>query len=119
MEKDKKIVALEKKSTNYNDGSIFDIPDEILVKILGYLSNHDILRNVAQVSKQFRKLTQDQFLIRKIDVDTSSWNKGTKCRPQELTKKEMEKYCNDFLEGCKRSRKLTFFSFPYENGRVV
>merc|ERR1712141_627410 len=78
VEMDKEIVSLKKKSTNYDYGSILDLPNEILWKIMGYLSNHDILRNVAQVSKKFQKLTQDPFLIRKIEVNlvnSPSWRR--------------------------------------------
>ena len=35
------------------------LPDEILLKILGYLSTSDVLRNVARVSKKFKKLSED------------------------------------------------------------
>ena len=82
--------------------NITELPNEILWEIFGYLSTKDVLRNVAQVSRKFHKLTQDQFLIRKIEVDTKSWHK--------LTEQQQEKYCNDILEVCKRSQKLTFFS---------
>jgi len=105
VEMDKEIVSLKKKSTNYDDESILDLPNEILWKIMGYLSNHDILRNVAQVSKKFQKLTQDPFLIRKINVDlgySPSWRR-------QLTEQQKEKYCNDLLEVWKRSRGLTSF----------
>ena len=94
--------------------NITEFPNEILWKIFGYLSNYDVLRNVAQVSKKFHELTQDQFLISKIEVDTGSWYKGTKSEPMPLTEQEKEKYCNDLLGVCKRSRKLTFFSLTLD-----
>ena len=90
--------------------NITELPNEILLEIFGYLSTKDILRNVAQVSTKFHKLTQDQFLIRKIEVNTRFWYKGTRSRRETLSKQEIEKYCNDLLEVCKRSQKLTFFN---------
>ena len=48
---------------------ITDLPDETLLKIMGYLSTHDILRNVSQVSKRFYNLSKDQHLFRKIEMD--------------------------------------------------
>ena len=60
VEKDKENFELQKKSTNYNYGSILeDLPIETVLEILSYLSNHDILRNVAQVSKKFHKIPQN------------------------------------------------------------
>ena len=41
------------------------LPNECLLKIMSYLSNYDVLRNVAGVSKRFYELSQDQHLIRK------------------------------------------------------
>ena len=103
-----KSFAMEGKIEN-----ITELPNEILWEIFGYLSTKDVLRNVAQVSKKFHKLTQDQFLIRKIEVNTRSWYKDAKSEPKTLTEQEREKYCNDLLEVCKRSRKLTFLSLNF------
>ena len=72
------------------------LPDEILLKILGYLSSSDVLRNVARVSKKFKKLSEDPFLIRKIEL-----HKG-------LLTEDQVKGC---LEVLKKSKNLTFFSF--------
>ena len=56
------------------------LPDEILLKIFGYLSTYDILRNVAQVSKKFKKLSEDPFLIRKIELRPRSLPKSGRSR---------------------------------------
>ena len=68
------------------------LPDEILLKILGYLSSSDVLRNVARVSKKFKKLSEDPFLIRKIEL-----HKG-------LLTEDQVKGC---LEVLKKSKNLT------------
>ena len=44
------------------------LPDEILMKILGYLSTHDVLGNVARVSKKFKKLSEEPSLIKRIEM---------------------------------------------------
>ena len=80
------------------------LPDEILLKIFGYLTNFDLLRNVARVSKKFKKLSEDPFLIRKIElhhlglVDTS----GGRCTNAQI---------KGFLKVLEMSQNLKFFSF--------
>ena len=84
VEKDKENFELQKKSTNYNYGSILeDLPIETVLEILSYLSNHDILRNVAQVSKKFHKITQDPFLIRKIEVNNWKWYQSSELQEEK------------------------------------
>ena len=114
--KDKRIQELEDQAKPKNLESppvaegkmknIMELPDEYLLEIMSYLSNYDILRNVAGVSKKFHKLSQDQHLIRKIEVDSESWPIN-----------QEEEYCKGFLEVLKRSLKLTFLSFEF--GRDV
>ena len=82
--------------------SLESLPNECLLKIMSYLSNHDVLRNIAPVSKRFYKLSQDQRLIRKIEVDSETWEKI----PQG-------KCTEDLLNVLKRSLKLTSFSFDF------
>ena len=79
---------------------LMELPNECLLKILGYLSNFDVLKNVAVVSKRFHGLSQDKHLIRKIEVDSESWPENQK-----------EEYCKGFLEVLNRSLNLTFLSF--------
>ena len=50
-----------------------DLPNEIWLKIMSYLSTFDLLRNVAQVSKKFNQLSKDPYLIRKIQLNFESW----------------------------------------------
>ena len=85
-----------------------DLPYEILVKILSYLPNYDILRRVAPVSRNFYQISQDQHLLRRIEFEfkdemisvAPNWSEDRK-----------EKYRNDFLEVVKKSQKLKFLSF--------
>ena len=77
--------------------------DEIWLEIMSYLSTKDVLRNVAQVSKWFHKLSKDPHVIRKIEFDPSKF----------LPEDKEEKYCDDFLEVLKRSVKLRSLSFRF------
>ena len=80
-----------------------ELPNEIWLEIISYLSTFDVLRNVALVSKRFHKLSEAQHVIRRIEVDPDqSW-------PED----KREKYCNDFLGVLKRSMKLRKFSFGF------
>ena len=72
------------------------LPDEILLKILGYLSSSDVLRNVARVSKQFKKLSEDPFLIKTVELHNG------------LKTDDQVKGC---LEVLKTSKNLKIFSF--------
>ena len=36
-----------------------ELPNEICLEIMSYLSTYDVLRNMAQVSQRFHKLSQD------------------------------------------------------------
>ena len=79
--KDKRIQELEQKNLESpimepkSNMNLMELPNECLLKILGYLSNFDVLGNVARVCKRFYELSQDQHLIRKIEVDSETWTK--------------------------------------------
>ena len=80
-----------------------ELPNEIWLEIMSYLSTFDLLRNVAQVSKKFHKFSEDPHVIRKIGVESvQSWPEDKK-----------EKYCDDFLGVLKRSLKLRSLSFGF------
>ena len=49
-------------------GSITKLPDEVLLKIFGFLSTFDILRNVALVCKDFNRISKDSQLIKEISL---------------------------------------------------
>ena len=61
-----------------------------------------MLRKVAVVSKKLHKLSQDQHLIRKIEVDSETW-----------IKIQEDNHCDDFLEVLKRSLNLRFLSIDF------
>ena len=81
---------------------LMELPNECMLNILRYLSNFDVLRNVAQVCKRFYVLSQDQHLIRKIKVDSETW-----------VKIQEENNCEDLLRVLKRSLDLTFLSYDF------
>ena len=81
---------------------LMELPNECMLNILHYLSNFDVLRNVAQVCKRFYVLSQDQHLIRKIKVDSETW-----------VKIQEENNCEDLLRVLKRSLDLTFLSYDF------
>ena len=79
-----------------------DLPNEIWLKIMSYLSTFDLLRNVAQVSKKFNQLSKDPYLIRKIQLNSESWAKD-----------QVVEYSRSIGKVLTRSRNLTFFSFEF------
>ena len=85
-----------------------ELPNEIWLEIMSYLSTFDVLRKVARVSKRFHKLSEDPHVIRKIEVDSV----------QPWPKDKEEKYCNDFLGVVKRSLKLKILSFGFGNDGI-
>ena len=80
------------------------LSDEILLKIFGYLSSYDILRNVAQVSKRFQKLSENPFLIRKIELHHFGYW-GAKSTGDQI---------RGLLKVLKISKNLRFFSFDLD-----
>ena len=87
------------------------IPDEILLEIMGYLLTKDILKNLAQVSKRFHRISKDPDLIKKIVLV---------CRPrilcdQSWTKQRRKKYYDDLSKVLKESQKLRVLSLDFGN----
>ena len=99
--KNKRIQEFEEQEKQKN---LELLPNECLLKIMSYLSNYDVLRNVAGVSKRFYELSQDQHLIRKIEVNSETW-----------AKIQEGKYCEDLLKVLKRSLNLRFLSLDFGN----
>ena len=93
---DTRTLQLQDQLKELMDPLLTKLPDEILLKILGYLSSYDVLRNVARVSKKFKELSEDPFLIRKIEMHKglSTIDQVTGC-----------------LKVLQTSKNLTFFSF--------
>ena len=101
--KDKRIQELEQKEGKIiSSKNLMELPDECLLKILGYLSNFEVLRVVPRVSKKFHQLSQDRHLIKKIKVDSKSWPEN-----------QEEEYCQGFIEVIKRSINLSSLSFDF------
>ena len=48
---------------------IMDLPDEILLEIMSYLTTNDVVENVAKVSTKFQRLSEDEILIEKIKLN--------------------------------------------------
>ena len=65
--------------------SIADIPEEVVIKILGYLPRNDLLLNAALVCSEWRRLTESQQLWRRIDLT------GIKNVSSELVQKLLKK----------------------------
>ena len=103
VQEQRKNLELSATETKTKNVSVAKLPKEIWLEIMSYLSTKDVLRNVAQVSKWFNKLSKDPHVIRKIEFDPS------KLLPED----EEDKYCDDFLEVLKRSVKLRSLSFGF------
>ena len=103
VQEQRKNLELSATETKTKNVSVKKLPNEIWLEIMSYLSTKDVLRNVAQVSKWFHKLSKDPHVIRKIEVDPSRF----------WPKDKEEKYCDDFLEVLKRSVKLRSLSFRF------
>ena len=100
LEEQLKFLESSAMETKIKNILVPELPNEIWLEIMSYLSTYDVLRNVAQVSKRFHKLSEDPHLIRKIEVEFDQW-------PEDIN----EKYCDDFLGVLKRSLKLKSLSF--------
>ena len=69
-----KNLELSATETKTKTVSVPELPNEIWLEIVSYLSTCDVLKNMAQVSKRFHKLSQDPDVIRKIEADSvQSW----------------------------------------------
>ena len=93
----------ESVTISMEDLNLPNLPNEIWIKILKYLSTKDILRNMAPVSRRFHQISQDPFLIKRIELKSNQefefWSRL----------KEMN-YFSDFFKVLKRSEKLTCLS---------
>ena len=95
---------MEETNATNNENVLELLPDEVLMKIMDYLSTYDILRIIAQVSKKFRKISLDPFLIKSIKL---------RAQLEDLTEEEEEKLCGDFSNVVRRSQKLKFLSLNF------
>ena len=92
-----------------------DLPYEIFLKIMGYLSTSDILKKMAPVSKSFYQLSRDQNVIKRMEFKilgfTSQWIRS-------WTDERRKKYYDDFFKVLKNSQKLKVFSFDLDQQLV-
>ena len=88
--------------------NLVDLPYEIWLKILEYLSTKDILRNVARVSRKFHQISQDPFLVKRIEL------KSNMEEFEIWTRSKEKNYFADFFKVLKRSEKLTCLSLNLE-----
>ena len=73
----KEKVGKDNKSKHSKVMNILELPQEMLTKIFGYLSSHDILRRVAAVCKNFKLLTHDQLLIKDLYIKGIEYPDGS------------------------------------------
>ena len=62
----KRLKMTEEKLENKRNGTLLALPDEVLLKILSYLSTYDILKRVAPVCRNFERLSKDPLLINEL-----------------------------------------------------
>ena len=84
--------------------SAMELPDEIWLKIMEYLSTTDILRKIARVNKRFYRLSKDQNLIKEMEFKTIEFTRFPHGRHR------YEKYYNDFFVVAQNAQKLKFLS---------
>ena len=91
-----------------------ELPDEILLKIIEYLSNKDVLKNVTLISKRFQRLSKDPHIIKKIEFKSIEFTFGWSFLIYTWTDKRKDKFYNDFFEVLKNSQKLKFLSLELD-----
>ena len=60
------------KDSSETKRSKFQIPDEILHKIFGYLSTGTILKKIALVNKHFNEISQDPYIIKTLSLNVAT-----------------------------------------------
>ena len=110
ISKEEKPVAQEK--------NIMELPDEILLKIMGYLSNKDVLKNLAQVSKRFHELSRDPYLIKKIEFKSIEFTYRWMFLSWNWNDERKEKYFNDFFQVLNNIQKLKVLSLQLDQQSI-
>ena len=90
------------------------LPDEILLKIMEYLSNKDVLKNLAQVSRKFHGLSRDPHLIKKIEFKSIEFTYRWMFLSWNWSDERKEKYFNDFLQVLSNVQKLKVLSLQLD-----
>ena len=86
------------------------LPDEVLLEIMGYLSTKYILKNWAQVSRRFHRLSRDSELFKNIEFKSPEFTYCWMFFSWSWTVERKEKFFNDFFEVLKNAQKLKFLS---------
>ena len=85
-----------------------ELPNEIFLKIMSYLSTSDILKKMALVSKRFYQLSQDKTIIKRMEfIARLSWSHARKV-----------KYHDDFFKVLKNSQKLKILTVDLDQNPV-
>ena len=87
--------------------NVMELPDEILLKIMGHLSTSDILKQIARVNKRFYRLSRDQDLIKQIKFKSLELSFH---QPSSWTEERKQKYYSDFFEVLANAQKLKMLS---------
>ena len=101
-----------------------ELPDEIWMEIMEFLSTKDIL-TMAKVSERFHRLSQDKDLITQLKFKTGTqrkflfWNFHLWNWTEAWSQERKEKYCNDFFEVLRNAKKLRFLSLNLEEPLMV
>ena len=103
VDKNPQDVAIENKIRN-----VMDLPEEILLKIMGHLSTSDILKKMAPVCKRFYRLSRDKNLVKQIKF--KSLELSFHQRTSSWTEERKEKYYSDFFEVLGNAQKLKMLS---------
>ena len=83
---------------------LMELPNETLIRILRFLPNADIHRNVAYVCKRFSELSIDPLFVLEIDINQDQLKIGTE---RTILNHPSKKEICDFLTKSRHLRKLT------------
>ena len=103
------VLPEENKVKNVVEPEEFDLlrelPYEIFLKIMAYLSTSDILKKMAPVSKSYYQLSQDPNIIKQLEFKTNYGLYGL-----YWSDERKEKYYDDFFKVLKNCQKLKYLS---------
>ena len=103
----KRLKMTEEKLENKRNCTILALPDEILLKILSYLSTYDILKRVAFVCRDFERLSKDPLLINELYFFDNSDNERRNYFIEVVRRsKNLKKSVIGSNRNCKRDQNL-------------
>ena len=83
---------------------LMELPNETIIRILRFLPNEDIHRNVAHVCKRLSKLSVDPIFVLEIDINQEQLKIGTE---RTILNHPSQKEICDFLTRSRHLSKLT------------